>query len=514
MDGIRANRVFKIDVSDGSGNYFTEFAIVRTDKETQTLISGNLYTNGIYAPRTEVGSAGWIWDETNNWWGPYGVSTTIGHVSNIDPTGIDNDVLQINGTAGVLMPFGTTGERPSNVQNGTIRYNTTSNEMEFRINDAWVVLSSGSGTFVLRAGDTMTGDLAMDTTVQFLADPAAGASAPSYSFNLDDNTGMYTPSADELAFSLGGTQKLYLQTNDALFNNMTGGLLVPAGTTAQQPGSPVNGMIRYNSDNNEFEGYQSGAWAPIAGGSFLPLTGGTLTGGLIVDESSGDSEISIEANASQNASLIWRNTTPDPEAIAYWNDTGNFLRIASYDSATHSTEELYIEFTQGGNIRTKGTIEPTADNTDNIGSVTNGYATIYATTFDGTATQAQYADLAERYESDAIYEHGTVMVIGGIKEVTASQKYNDHSVIGVVSTNPALMMNSTAGTDNTHPYIALRGRVPCKVFGSIKKGDLLVTSNEIGYAASIDPEITNKFVFAKALEDNFEGKGLIEVLII
>ena len=130
------------------------------------------------------------------------------------------------------------------------------------------------------------------------------------------------------------------------------------------------------------------------------------------------------------------------------------------------------------------------------------------------ASSALYADLAERYAADAVYESGTVLVIGGDKEVTITDKYADTRVAGVVSKNPAYMMNSEAGSDETHPYIALKGRVPCKVVGSINKGDLLVTSTFPGYAASWASHAEEGSVIGKALGTQSEGFGVIEVLVV
>jgi len=140
---------------------------------------------------------------------------------------------------------------------------------------------------------------------------------------------------------------------------------------------------------------------------------------------------------------------------------------------------------------------------------------VKATRFEGVATSALYADLAERYEADAIYQPGTVVVIGGEKEVTISESYADTRVAGIVSTNPAYMMNSEAGSDETHPYIALKGRVPCQVVGTINKGDLLVTSATPGHAAAwLGGSAPDGTVIGKALECHFEGLGIIEVLVI
>ncbi len=136
---------------------------------------------------------------------------------------------------------------------------------------------------------------------------------------------------------------------------------------------------------------------------------------------------------------------------------------------------------------------------------TNG--DIFARLFQGTATSARYADLAEKYLTDADYEPGTVVCIGGEKEVTASSW--GKRAVGVVSTNPAYMMNSEleGGT-----YIALKGRVPVKVIGRIKKGDELIAANN-GYATVAIPHASG--VFAVALENNDdEGVKTIEALVL
>ena len=131
---------------------------------------------------------------------------------------------------------------------------------------------------------------------------------------------------------------------------------------------------------------------------------------------------------------------------------------------------------------------------------------IYASLFQGTATAARYADLAEKYLADQEYEVGTVVVVGGEAEVTASS--SDELAIGVVSANPAFMMNKDleGGT-----YIALKGRVPVKVNGAVKKGDRL-TAGDNGCAV-VTKEC--KDVFAVALESSEDtGIKLIEAVVL
>ena len=143
---------------------------------------------------------------------------------------------------------------------------------------------------------------------------------------------------------------------------------------------------------------------------------------------------------------------------------------------------------------------------DGSGNFTAGVMT-------GTATAARYADLAERYATDQEYEVGSVVVFGGDKEITVSNIKMDTRVAGVISANPAYMMNCEAGSDATHPYVALAGRVPCKVVGKIKKGDMLVSSGIAGVAIATDNPRMGSMI-GKALEDyDSDHIGTIEIVV-
>ena len=134
--------------------------------------------------------------------------------------------------------------------------------------------------------------------------------------------------------------------------------------------------------------------------------------------------------------------------------------------------------------------------------------------FHGTATSARYKDLAERYHADQYYEHGTVVEIGGINEITQTKKRGSTDVFGVISTNPALMMNSNAGNNETHPYVALAGRVPIKVIGRVSKGDRLVSSNIPGHAESNSLVTNYEKVIGRSLENKFNDEsGIIEAVV-
>lgn len=145
----------------------------------------------------------------------------------------------------------------------------------------------------------------------------------------------------------------------------------------------------------------------------------------------------------------------------------------------------------------------------NIGLPSRKFGTIYADNLEGTASSALYADLAENYVSDAQYEPGTVLEFGGEFEVTVADNESPR-VAGVVSKNPAYLMNSDCNGEFV-VAIALQGRVPCKVQGKVKKGDIIVSAGN-GYAKSSEtPRIGT--VIGKSLE-NFDGiEGVIEVAV-
>ena len=134
---------------------------------------------------------------------------------------------------------------------------------------------------------------------------------------------------------------------------------------------------------------------------------------------------------------------------------------------------------------------------------------MYATYFHGQATTATYADLAENYRADQEYEVGTVLSFGGSWEVTQSNKKVDTRIAGVVSTAPAYLMNADQQGEFVTP-VALMGRVPCKVQGAVRKGDMLVSAGN-GRARVVDTPLMGS-VIGKALADS-DGDNIIEVVV-
>ncbi len=145
----------------------------------------------------------------------------------------------------------------------------------------------------------------------------------------------------------------------------------------------------------------------------------------------------------------------------------------------------------------------------NIGTAAKPFNTIFA-----RATSAQYADLAERFEADAPLLPGTVVELGGLKEITQAVQELSEEVFGVISTLPGFLLNGVAGTDETHPPVAVSGRVPVRIIGTCKKGDRLVSAGG-GLARAVRKhELTAFNVIGRALHDKTTSdEGLVEAIV-
>ena len=171
------------------------------------------------------------------------------------------------------------------------------------------------------------------------------------------------------------------------------------------------------------------------------------------------------------------------------------------DNGTNATR--YITFVDNS---TAGNKRLNEDSTLTYNPATN---TLSATIFSGTATNARYADLAEKYEADAEYTPGTVVSFGGDAEVTSSTDA-DTRVAGVVSTNPAYTMNNDLVADHV-VTVAFTGRVPCRVIGTVRKGDLMVSAGNGLARAEANPAPGT--IIGKALATHDGAEGVIEVVV-
>lgn len=193
------------------------------------------------------------------------------------------------------------------------------------------------------------------------------------------------------------------------------------------------------------------------------------------------------------------------------NASSQSATIASI-SATIASGDLSSNVNIGGVLTVNSSNYRTAianggtNGVGNIGASGSSFNTVFA-----KATTAQYADLAENYIADSEYIPGTVVDFGGEKEITLSTRYMSSAVAGVVSTNPAYLMNDSAEGNYVIP-VALQGRVPTRVVGNIVKGDLLVSTGT--GTATTNPNPTVGSVIGKALENyNSSDEGIIEIVV-
>jgi hypothetical protein len=223
-------------------------------------------------------------------------------------------------------------------------------------------------------------------------------------------------------------------------------------------------------------------------------TSGTLgilnDGGLTVGSDS-DGRLLVSTN-----DVILRNQTSDGNILIQVNDGGVNTTVLNINGASAT-------------VGVTGITNLGSNATGNIGSSSSYFNTVFA-----TATTALYADVAERFESDLTYDAGTVVELGGTKEITMVRDELSDSVFGVISTRPAFTMNGGAGTDQTHPPVAMTGRVPVKTVGSVRKGDRLVSAGN-GIARAAQPgEATAFNTIGRALVDKLSTDvGTVEAIV-
>ena len=237
-------------------------------------------------------------------------------------------------------------------------------------------------------------------------------------------------------------------------------------------------------------------------GSYILGNGSQLTGVDATQIINGTSNAKVVSSGGNIAVGIGGTAN-----VVVWATTGEY--VTGVVSATGAITGAAITGTSltvsTGNIN-GGNINNT--NANGVGNI--GNSTVYFNTVFGKATTAQYADLAELYSADAKYDPGTVLVFGGNNEVTVSTVSADPRVAGVVSTNPAHLMNSVLESEHK-VAVALTGRVPTQVTGTVRKGDMMVTAGNGFAQACATPAMGT--VIGKALE-NFDGaSGVIEVVV-
>ena len=317
----------------------------------------------------------------------------------------------------------------------------------------------------------------------------------------DSGTGAITISADATEVANFAVAATTITATGAI--NLTAGtdVVIPAnkGITFGDAGEKIEGDgtdLTISSSRN--------TTITSAGALSLNTTGETsVAGGLTV---TGD--LTVNGTTTTNNSV---NLTVDDNLIelnsgisASSNDAGIIIeRGSTGNNAAIIWDESADKFTMG---------TTTATAADKSAGITVAVGTLVAN-LEGTATAAEYSDVAERFASDSAYAPGTVVALGGAQEITQVNEEASDEVFGVISSlsQAAFKMNGGAGSDDTHPYIAMTGRVNVKVIGSVNKGDRLISASVPGYArAATKAECTAFNVIGRALTSKTEaGNGSV-----
>ena len=347
-----------------------------------------------------------------------------------------------------------------------------------QLNSNVTVTDSGTGKVEITVDGTEVADFATAATT-ITATGAINLSAGS-DVVIPTNIGLHFTDANEKIESDGtdltinsGAKINLTATSDVHLPNNIGMVFGDAGEKIEGDGTDLtiasSGAININNTGT----------CTVAGA--LTVTGNLTVNGTTSTVNSVNTTIAdnlIELNSGISAS------SNDAGIIIGRGSTGNNAAIIWDESAD--------KFTMG---------TTTATAADKSGGITVSVSTLVAN-LEGTATAAQYSDVAERFASDSVYTPGTVVALGGAEEITQVNEEASDEVFGVVSSleQAAFKMNDGAGNNETHPYIAMTGRVDVKVIGIVNKGDRLISASVPGYArAATKAECTAFNVIGRAL---------------
>ena len=538
----------------GTGNDFT----INHDGTDTTITNGTgiLAINGLATSSIRVNEAG------------ANVDTVIEGASNaslfvVDASGDNvgiggapnaNAVFHVNDTGAMILATGTTSNRPLTAVTGMLRFNTSINDLEFYNNSGWTTASvdytvATSQTFT---GDNSTTDFTLSsltgsdsytvagvfvtlngvvqepttvygisgTTLSFTTAPSSGDLIEVRKFtttstinalaDVDGDTQIQVEESsddDTIRFDIQGTEKMYLNsTGLTLAGNLhaTGTItadgditLGDASTDSVTFTAKVGSNIVPTADSTYDLGSDPGssgqAWANVWADTFNGALSGNATTATALETARNIGGVSFDGTA--NIDLPGVNTAGDQDTSGN-AATATLASTVTITANNTTNETVYLTFVDGAT----GTQGLETDTGLSYNPSTNVLST--------TASAAQYADLAEMYAADEAIEPGTVVHFAGDGKVAACDVANCRAVAGIISTDPAHLMNSA----QEGVALALAGRVPCKVTGPVAAGDLMVSAGN-GMAMA-NNEAAMGTVIGKAIEANEGGEGVIEVLAL
>ncbi len=457
------------NLSEGTNLYFTN---ARADARVSNALSGDVTIGGNLTVS--------------------GTQTIL----NTETLTVDDNIIVLNNNV-----TGTPSQDAGiEIERGT----STNVRLQFKEStDRWQFTNNGSTYFNL---PTSTADVAENTNLYYTNTRARNAVSASGDLSYNSGTGVFS----------------FTQRTDS-------------GVRALISGS---GLISYNSTSGVIstsaDNYSS--WTFMEGNGSET---GTITSGDTLHFEQGTG-IQVEKTADDQ--LTFTNTAPDtgtPAILSNGSTPSLNTGISAAEirtligAGTTSTTGTVTSVSGGagltGTVTTSGSlavgqgsyiivnandvaVDATSANTASKVVARDASGNFSAGVITATATAARYADLAEIYSADASYDPGTVLVIGGDAEVTVTDEPGSYQAVGVVSTDPAYLMNK----DANGVAVALRGRVPCKVLGNVNKGDVLITSDLPGPAmVASDPKSLSPLqIIGRALETKTEAApGVIEIIV-
>ena len=441
----------------------------------------------------------------------------------------DTRIQSVGNGASASLSFSTnTAERVSIDPNGNVLIGVPNTNTFSNLYVGYTTTSTSSTTGALRvaggvgvAGNVYTGGIVDITstaaststsTGALIVDGGAGIAGNVNAGNVTATnlTGTLLTAAQTNITSVGTLGSLSVTGNVSAANLVSSfGLWGTVRTAAQSSITSVGTLTSLAVSNG-----LAATFAVTANSSTFTDTVSTSTTNKVLRVINNAQDLHFNANlgqgsynnlvAAQDAGIIFSNGTQGQGnlTIGPWISGTSGIRIVGNTGQVTVPGFLNIN----SNNNATAIVNGGTNGTGNIGASGAGFNTVFA-----KSTSAQYADLAEIYTSDRDYVPGTVVIFGGEKEVTVSTESHDPRVAGVVSTNPAYLMNNSC--DGVE--VALQGRVPCKVIGPIEKGDRLVTSSTQGAAQRLSMSYYQPgCIIGKALQSVPEGEiATIEVVV-
>lgn len=293
--------------------------------------------------------------------------------------------------------------------------------------------------------------------------------------NINNNSGLTVGTGNNFTIAVSGN-------TTQLQNNISGGNLQIVANVlgVSTPVVTINGQTGVTSVSN------------------LSTTGAFITSGYI-QTSQGDNATSNVTGAIRVTGGIGLtgNIFTSNSVVAL----GNVVASGRVQATGNLSTATYLLVTGGEDATSNVTGAVRVSGGMSLSGAIFAAGNVNALNFNGISVTALYADLAERFAADSYYEPGTVLTMGGEAEVTLADEELSEDVFGVVSTKAAYLMNGYAGSNETHPPVAVSGRVPVKVIGKVKKGDRLVSAGKGLARAGLKSEITPFNVIGRALEN-------------